>query len=99
MNATRKKIEKLKDKIIELDEKMKEIALMKKDYQKQIAELEDEELFMFVKSLNMSVDTLSNDLAMGRLVRDYGLSKSDITELASEPSKKDGDMPIEKEDT
>ena len=78
-----KKIDALKARISEIDEKMKKLAQQKKEFEKQLKELNEQEIIKAVKDNGIDVATLNDDLALIKLLRENNLSKEDLLDLIS----------------
>lgn len=78
-----KKIDALKARISEIDEKMKKLAQQKKEFEKQLKELNEQEIVKAVKDNDIDVATLNDDLALIKLLRENNLSKEDLLDLIS----------------
>lgn len=82
MADIKKKLEALKSRISECDEKMKKILLQKKEYERQLKELNEQEIVNAVKNNGIDdISTLNDDLALIKLLRENNLSKDDLLEL------------------
>lgn len=81
--AIRLKIDKAKQKLPEIDEKIKSLQQEKRDLIKQIKQLEDEEFYTFCKGLDVSMEELNSDVEIGKVIRNSGLTKEDIESLIS----------------
>ncbi|MEE1173380.1 MAG: hypothetical protein U0K87_13620 [Ruminococcus sp.] len=78
-----KKINVLTSRISEIDDKMKKLAQQKKEFEKQLKELNEQEIVKAVKDNGIDVATLNDDLALIKLLRDNNLSKEDLLDLIS----------------
>lgn len=78
-----KKIDALKARISEIDEKMKKLAQQKKEFEKQLKELNEQEIVKAVKDNDIDVATLNDDLALVKLLRENNFSKEDLLDLIS----------------
>ena len=78
-----KKIDVLKARISEIDDKMKKLAQQKRDYKKQLRELNEQEIIKAVKDNGIDVATLNDDLALVKLLRENNFSKEDLLDLIS----------------
>ncbi len=83
----RKKIDRLEARIEELDKKSRDILIEKRECLKQKQQLEQDAKFDVVKNQDLSVDELNSIIELGKLIKQSGLSKSDIQDLISEPQK------------
>lgn len=82
MNTTgNKKIINLQNKMAEADKKIQYYQDQKKDIKKQISKLRENELYNYVKSLDVTIDELNSDLEIGKMIRQSGLTRSEIDEL------------------
>ncbi len=79
----KQKIEYIDTRINEIDEKMKKLLLQKKDYERQKKELQEQEILNAVKSSGITIETVSDDLALIRLLKENNFTKEDILELVS----------------
>ena len=78
-----KKIDALTARISEIDDKMKKLAQQKRDLEKQLKELNEQEIIKAVKDNGIDVATLNDDLALIKLLRENNLSKEDLLDLIS----------------
>ena len=78
-----KKIDALKARISEIDDKIKKLAQQKKEFEKQLRELNEQEIVKAVKDNGIDVATLNDDLALIKLLRENNLSKEDLLDLIS----------------
>ena len=78
-----KKINVLTSRISEIDDKMKKLAQQKKEFEKQLKELNEQEIVKAVKDNDIDVATLNDDLALIKLLRENNLSKEDLLDLIS----------------
>lgn len=78
-----KKIDALKARISEIDDKMKKLAQQKRDFEKQLRELNEQEIIKAVKDNGIDVATLNDDLALVKLLRENNFSKEDLLDLIS----------------
>lgn len=79
MNTTlNNRIQKIMDRISETDKKIKDLYQLKRDLHKQLQQAKEDELFSYVKGLNVSIDVLSSDVEIGKIIRESGLTKKDI---------------------
>ena len=78
-----KKIDVLKARISEIDDKMKKLAQQKRDFEKQLRELNEQEIIKAVKDNGIDVATLNDDLALVKLLRENNFSKEDLLDLIS----------------
>ena len=75
------KIENLKRKISAIDEKMKSLLLQKKDYERQVKEIEQDEFMSIIYQNGYTISTLKNDLQLAKLLKENDISQDDILEL------------------
>ena len=78
-----KKIDALTARISEIDDKIKKLAQQKKEFEKQLRELNEQEIVKAVKDNGIDVATLNDDLALIKLLRENNLSKEDLLDLIS----------------
>lgn len=78
-----KKIDALTARISEIDDKMKKLAQQKRDFEKQLRELNEQEIIKAVKDNGIDVATLNDDLALVKLLRENNFSKEDLLDLIS----------------
>ena len=78
-----KKIDALTARISEIDDKMKKLAQQKRDLEKQLRELNEQEIIKAVKDNDIDVATLNDDLALVKLLRENNFSKEDLLDLIS----------------
>lgn len=83
MPDTQQKIDVLKAKINAIDEKMKTLLLQKKDLERQIKDIEEQEILNVVRINGANIMTLSDDLALAKILRDNNITQKDIFELIS----------------
>lgn len=81
------KIEQLKSRIAEIDEKMKKLAMQKKDCERQIREYEEQHILSVVKTNGASIETIDSDFALVRLLKENNLTAQDIMELLGSTSQ------------
>lgn len=81
------KIEQLKSRIAEIDEKMKKLAMQKKDCERQIREYEEQHILSVVKTNGASIETIDSDFALVRLLKENNLTAQDIMELLGSNSQ------------
>ena len=92
MTNTKKKISMLKARIDSIDEKMKNLAVQKKECERQIREIEENDILSIVRESNVSIETLDEDLALIKILKEANINKNDILELVTEqplPPKKE----------
>ena len=78
-----KKIDALTARISEIDDKMKKLAQQKRELEKQLKELNEQEIIKAVKDNGIDVATLNDDLALVKLLRENNFSKEDLLDLIS----------------
>jgi len=78
-----KKIDALTARISEIDDKMKKLAQQKREFEKQLRELNEQEIIKAVKDNGIDVATLNDDLALVKLLRENNFSKEDLLDLIS----------------
>ena len=78
-----KKIDALTARISEIDDKMKKLAQQKRDFEKQLRELNEQEIIKAVKDNGIDVATWNDDLALVKLLRENNFSKEDLLDLIS----------------
>lgn len=76
-----KKLVKLNERVTEIDRSIKNLTNEKKEILKQIDELKQLEKFDYVKSQNVSLEQLTADLELGKLLRANNISRNDIIEF------------------
>lgn len=81
--AIKQKSEAIDARISDIDEKMKKLLLQKKDLEKQKKELEEQEILSVVRNNGATAETLNDDLALAKLLRENNLTKEDILELVA----------------
>lgn len=82
-NVNIKKIEKLRKKITDIDERIKNELEQKQAYVKEIEVLEAESIIMACKSNNISLSEAVESFSLYSKIKETGLSTDDITELIS----------------
>ena len=75
------KIDNLNSRISECDERMKKALLQKKEYERQLKELREQEIVNAVKNNGIDIETLNDDLALIKFLKENNLSKEDILEM------------------
>ncbi len=78
-----KKIDVLTARISEIDDKMKKLAQQRREFEKQLRELNEQEIIKAVKDNGIEVATLNDDLALVKLLRENNFSKEDLLDLIS----------------
>lgn len=86
---TREKIEKYEAKIIECDQKIKTSVQQKKELRKIISELEQQEKYNIIKSSNVTVTELSDDLSLGKLLREAGITRDEVLRMLPDKEHKE----------
>lgn len=81
MSDTKNKILSIEKKVAAIDEKMKQLMLQKRELLTQKREIEEQEILDVVRSNGASVESLSGDLELVRLLKENNLTKEDIMEL------------------
>ena len=93
--TVKQKVETLRNRISGIDERMKQLLMQKKDLEKQIREIEEQEILSVVRSNGTDIETLNNDLALAKLLRENNLTREDILELvAPEKEVKSSSAPL-----
>lgn len=85
-NTTLKKIEKLRKKVEEIDERVKNDLQLKQSYVKEIESLEAESILIACKSSNISLDEAVESFGFYNKFKNSGLTMKDIDELLSSNS-------------
>ena len=62
---------------------MKKLAQQKKELEKQLRELNEQEIIKAVKDNDIDVANLNDDLALVKLLRENNFSKEDLLDLIS----------------
>jgi hypothetical protein len=83
-NSNAKKIEKLKSKIAEIDERVKNDLQQKQECIKEIQALEADSILCACKSSNITVTEAMESFNLYNKIKENGLSLSDIDELLGE---------------
>ena len=86
-----KKLTRLNERIIEIDNMIKNLTAERKGILKQIDDLNQLEKFDYIKSQKLSLEQLTTDLEIGKLLRENGISKDEVTELLLGSIKKKED--------
>lgn len=86
MTDSNQKIEMLKKRIDFIDEKMKNLLVQKKEFEKQIKDIREQEILNAVRESGIEIETLTDDLALAKILRENNLTKNDILELIT-PTK------------
>ena len=94
-NANVKRIEKLKNKIEEIDERVKSELQQKQQYIKEIESLEAESILLACKSSNISLSEAVESFSLFKQIKDNGYSPENITELISSKT----DIKLNEEET
>ena len=76
-----KKIDKLKNKICEIDERIKNEVQLKQDYQKEIEELEAQSILYACKQSNITAAEALESFDIYSLIRKSGFSVDEIQEF------------------
>lgn len=79
--ANIKKIEKLRKKIAEIDERVKNDLQLKQTYVKEIESLEAESILIACKSSNITVDEAVESFEFYNMLKNSGLTINEINEL------------------
>lgn len=88
-NVLKNKISRLKKQISDTDEKISKLQEIRKDYERQVKELQDDVIMSIVRDSNLSVDEIADAISFGRLMKESGTSKDDVTDLLGIPDKSD----------
>lgn len=83
MSNIKDKLSSIDKKINSIDEKMKQLMLQKKELMQQRKDIEEQEILSVVRSNGSSLDTIDNDMALIRLLKENNLTKEDILELVT----------------
>lgn len=83
VKSAKERIDMINARINGIDEKMKQLLLQKKDCEKQIKDIEEQEILKAVRGSGAKLDTLNDDLALVKILRENNLTKQDILELVS----------------
>lgn len=82
MTRNSKKIEKLRTKVAEINERMKSDLQQKNQYEKEIDELQNAEILAYIKSKKISVnDTFLLNLELAEKLNKSGIDLNEIEEL------------------
>ena len=84
MTNSKQKISMLRARIDSIDEKMKNLAIQKKECERQIREIEENDILSIVRENNVDIDTLGDDLALIKILKEANITKNDILELVTE---------------
>jgi len=96
VNANLKKIEKLRKKIAEINERMKNEVQQKQEYMKEIEALEAESLVSACKSSNITFSEAVESFDIFKKLKADGIKIEDIKELlASEQKDSETLSPVE----
>ncbi len=79
--ANIKKIEKLRKKIAEIDERVKNDLQLKQSYVKEIDSLEAESILIACKSSNITIDEAVESFEFYNKLKNSGLTMTEINEL------------------
>lgn len=79
--ANTKKIEKLRKKIAEIDERVKNNLQLKQSYVKEIDSLEAESILIACKSSNITIDEAVESFEFYNRLKNSGLTMDEINEL------------------
>lgn len=85
--STRKKLDKLYQKAEELDKRIKQDTVDRKNLLHQISEIENAEIFSMIRKNKLSLDVVCGDLELGQKLRDAGITFEDINELLAPNAK------------
>lgn len=94
MSKNTKKIERIKQKIADIDSKIKASTKMKAQYEKELEQLESEEILNYIKSNKVTVDeNLLENIRLAEDIKKSGVSTNEIRQLISvdEPKKEEKD--------
>lgn len=86
MTDSNQKVEMLKKRVNIIDEKMKNLLVQKKEIEKQIKDIQEQEILNAVRESGTEIETLTDDLALAKILRENNLTKNDILELIT-PTK------------
>ncbi|MGN1112440.1 MAG: hypothetical protein ACI4RP_04475 [Acutalibacteraceae bacterium] len=75
------KIDSLKRKIEAIDEKMKSLLVQKKDCERQLKEIEQEEFMSIIHENGYTISTLRDDLKLAKLLKENDITQDDVLEL------------------
>ncbi|MCQ4021744.1 MULTISPECIES: hypothetical protein [unclassified Ruminococcus] len=75
------KIDSLKRKIKAIDEKMKSLLVQKKDCERQLKEIEQEEFMSIINENGYTISTLRDDLKLAKLLKENDITQDDVLEL------------------
>lgn len=81
--TVKQKADQITKRIAAIDEKMKQLLLQKKELEKQLRDMEEQEILSVVRNNGVNIETLNSDLALARLLRENNLTREDILELVS----------------
>lgn len=95
-NTNSKKIEKLQKKIEEIDERMKNDIQLKQEYVKEIQALEADSILSACKNSNITFGEAMESFDLYNMIKENGLSVSDIQELLSAENKETEDKKDDK---
>lgn len=88
-----KKLAKLRSKVEAIDQRMKADLACKRDYQRQIAEIEEEEKMNMVRSTKATPTQFRSDIEMGSFLREHGISMADLRAFVDAKSDNPSDVP------
>lgn len=81
MTDNQQKIQMLKTKVDSINQKLKNLSVQKKECEKQIKELEEQDFLNIIRDNGCTVPTLRDDLTLARILRDNNLTQNDVLEL------------------
>lgn len=84
MTNSKQKISMLRARIKNIDEKMKNLVVQKKECERQIREIEENDILSIIRENNVDIDTLGDDLAFIKVLKEANITKNDILELVTE---------------
>lgn len=87
--ANIKKIEKLRKKIVEIDERVKNDLQLKQTYVKEIESLEAESILIACKSSNITIDEAVKSFEFYNKLKSSGLTIHEINELLTSNNTND----------
>lgn len=89
-SAIIKKIDKLKKKIGEIDERIKHDTQLKQDYSKEIESLEAESIIIACKSSNITLKEAVDSFQVYNLFKSSGMNTDEIKELLASSTTSSG---------
>lgn len=79
--STRKKLDRLYQKVEDLDNRIKRDTAERRNLLHQINEIENTEIFSIIRKNKLSLEIVCGDLELGQKLREAGITQANIEEL------------------